>query len=160
MRHRCYRYKLSVKQSHRKLIIRNLIISLFRYERIITTLQRAKLAQRFAEKLITLAKKGYSMARYQRAFAKLQNKSIIWKLFRDIAPRFLAREGGYTRILKLGGSRWTSKNGESHFSYNTLKNNATRVILELVEKRREGKKKSKEEKTATFPQQVKQESAK
>ncbi len=137
MRHKRYRYTLSVKQSHRKLLLRNLIISLFRYERVITTLQRAKLARIFAEKLITLAKKGYTMARYQRAFAKLQNKSIVWKLFRDIAPRFLARDGGYTRILKLGGCRWTSKNGQSKYAYNTLKNNATRVIFELVEKRRQ-----------------------
>jgi large subunit ribosomal protein L17 len=143
MRHKKYRITLSVKSSHRKLILRNVIRSLFRYERIITSLTIAKLARRFAERLITLAKKGYTMARYQRAFAFLQDKSIIWKLFRDIAPRYLLRNGGYTRILKLGGCRWTSKNGQSKYAYNRLKNNSERVIFELVERKREEKVKKK-----------------
>lgn len=147
MRHKKYRYRLGVKQAHRKLMVRNLIRSLFRYERIITTLERAKLARMFAEPLITLAKKGYSMARYQRAFDKLQDKSIVWKLFRDIAPRFLDRQGGYTRIIKLGGSRWTSKNGEAKYAYNTLKNNAKRVIWELVVRTRQPKPKAPTKKT-------------
>lgn len=154
MRHKKYRYSLGIKQAHRKLLLRNLIASLFRYERIITTLERAKLARKFAEPLITLAKRGYSMARYQKAFDELQNKSIIWKLFRDIAPRFLDRQGGYTRILKLGGSRWTSKNGQAKYAYNNLKNSAKRVVFELVVKTRQpkqttGKVQKAKQKTAT-----------
>lgn len=143
MRHRAYRYSLGIKQAHRKLLLRNLITSLFRYERVITTLERAKLARKFAEPLITLAKKGYSQANYQRVFDRLQNKSIIWKLFKDIAPRFLDRDGGYTRILKLGGSRWTSKNGEAKYAWSNLKNSAKKVIWELVVRTRQPKQKVK-----------------
>ncbi len=142
MRHKRHRYSLGIKQAHRKLLIRNLVTSLFRYERIITTIERAKLARKFAEPLITLAKKGYSISRYQQVYDELQNKSIIWKLFRDIAPRFLDRQGGYTRILKLGGSRWTSKNGEAKYAYNNLKNGAKKVIFELVVKTRQPKQKT------------------
>jgi len=96
--------KLGRSSDHRKAMLRNLVTDLLREERITTTKFRAKEAGREAEKMITLAKKGDLAARRQ-AMAYLYDEDVVSKLFDDIAPRYEDRNGGYTRILKLGPRR-------------------------------------------------------
>lgn len=93
--------KLSRPTAHRNSMLRNIVTDLFREERISTTLHRAKEARREAEKMITLAKRGDLHARRQ-ALAYIYDEDVVTKLFDDIAPRYSERNGGYTRILKLG----------------------------------------------------------
>ena len=87
--------------AHRKSMLRNLVTDLFREGRIQTTDCRAKEARREAEKLITLAKRGDLHARRQ-ALAYVFDETVVTKLFEEIAPKYEDRNGGYTRILKLG----------------------------------------------------------
>ena len=103
MRHQKTRHKLSRSASHRKALLANLCVEVIDHERIKTTQAKAKAVKPEIEKLITLAKKGDLHARRQ-AISTLQHpdKGVIYKLFDEIAPRYSAREGGYTRILKLG----------------------------------------------------------
>ena len=96
--------KLGVKTAHRKSMLRNLVTDLFRYGRIQTTDCRAKEARREAEKMITLAKRGDLHARRQ-ALAYIKDEDVVSKLFTEIAPKYADRNGGYTRILKLGPRR-------------------------------------------------------
>jgi large subunit ribosomal protein L17 len=114
MRHRVAGRQLSRTSEHRLALRRNLVSSLFEHETISTTKQKAKEVRSFAEKLITLAKKGTLPAR-RRAISLLNNRAIyaeedgkivkkgtvIGKLFSEIGPRYLDRPGGYTRIIKL-----------------------------------------------------------
>ena len=93
--------KLGRPSAHRKSMLRNLVTDLFKYGRIQTTQDRAKETRRIAEKMITLAKRGDLHARRQ-ALAYLFDESTVTKLFEDIAPKYADRNGGYTRILKLG----------------------------------------------------------
>ena len=93
--------KLGVKSAHRKSMLRNLVTDLFRYGRIQTTDCRAKEARKEAEKMITLAKRGDLHAKRQ-AFAYIKDETVVKKLFDEIAPKYADRNGGYTRILKLG----------------------------------------------------------
>ena len=93
--------KLGVKSAHRQSMLRNLVTDLFRYGRIQTTDCRAKEARREAEKMITLAKRGDLHARRQ-ALAYIKDEDVVTKLFGEIAPNYKDRNGGYTRILKLG----------------------------------------------------------
>ena len=93
--------KLGRPSGHRKSMLRNLVTDLLREGRIETTEMRAKEARRQAEKLITLAKKGDLAARRQ-ALAYIFDESVVTKLFDEIAPKYADRQGGYTRILKLG----------------------------------------------------------
>jgi large subunit ribosomal protein L17 len=103
MRHQKTRHKLSRSASHRKALLANLCVEVIDHERIKTTQAKAKAVKPEVEKLITLAKRGDLHARRQ-AISTLQHpdKGVIYKLFDEIAPRYSAREGGYTRILKLG----------------------------------------------------------
>jgi large subunit ribosomal protein L17 len=101
MRHRKKGRKLSRTASHRRAMLRNLVTSLFRHERIETTTAKAKELRPYAERLITLAKRGDLHAR-RLAASKIQDSEVLGKLFADIGPRFEQRPGGYTRILKLG----------------------------------------------------------
>ena len=114
MRHRVAGRHLSRTSEHRLALRRNLVSSLFEHETISTTQEKAKEVRSFAEKLITLAKKGTLPAR-RRAISLLNNRAIfaeedgkmvkkgtvVGKLFSDIGPRYLDRPGGYTRIIKL-----------------------------------------------------------
>ena len=84
--------------------MRNMATSLFRYERIETTTAKAKELRPFAERLITLGKRGDLHAR-RLAGRLIADRQILGKLFDDIGPRFTERPGGYTRILKLGNRR-------------------------------------------------------
>ena len=102
MRHQKTRHKLSRSASHRKALLRNLCKEVIDHERIKTTEAKAKAVKPEVEKLITLAKRGDQHARRQ-AMAKLgQDRFIVYKLFEEIGPRYVDRQGGYTRILKLG----------------------------------------------------------
>jgi large subunit ribosomal protein L17 len=102
MRHQRTRNKLSRSASHRKALFMNLSREVFNHERIKTTEAKAKAVAPEVEKLITLAKRGDLHARRQALSALGQDKFVVYKLFEEIAPRYTDREGGYTRILKLG----------------------------------------------------------
>ena len=108
--------KLGRDSAHRKAMLRNLVTDLLREERITTTEMRAKEARRLAEKMITLGKRGDLHARRQ-ALAVIYDEDVVTKLFETIAPKYEDRQGGYTRILKLGPRRG---------------DNAEEVFLELV----------------------------
>src|SRR5436190_20210108 len=90
--------------SHRLAMFRNMTISLLEHGQIKTTLPKAKELRPFVEKLITMAKIGTLHAR-RRAISKLANKAAVRVLFQDIAPRFIDRKGGYTRIMRLSNVR-------------------------------------------------------
>ena len=100
MRHRKGKKKLNRSSSPRKALLCNLLKSLFRYERIRTTAPRAKELVKIAEHLITLAKED-KVPNRRYAFAYLQDKSIVGKLFKTIGPRNLQRKGGYSRTYKI-----------------------------------------------------------
>ncbi|MGZ3557569.1 MAG: 50S ribosomal protein L17 [Thermodesulfobacteriota bacterium] len=101
MRHRVAGRKLSRHTQHRELMFRNMLVSLLQYERIRTTLAKGKELRGWADRIISLGKQGTLHAR-RRAFALLRDKGIVKKLFDEIAPKFKDREGGYTRVYKLG----------------------------------------------------------
>jgi len=101
MRHRKRGRALSRTVSHKKATMRNMATSLFRHERIETTTAKAKELRPFAERLITLGKRGDLHAR-RLAGRSIADRQVLGKLFDDIGPRFTERPGGYTRILKLG----------------------------------------------------------
>ena len=131
MRHRVAGRRLSRTSEHRLAMRRNMVASLFEHETISTTIEKAKEVRAFAEKLITLAKKGTLSAR-RRAISLLGNRDIvsdedgeavkkgtvIGKLFSEIGPRYLDRPGGYTRIVRL--------------SLRRLGDNGQLVLLQLV----------------------------
>jgi len=141
MRHRVDHRKLGRTASHRKAMLSNMVTSLFDKERITTTAPKAKEARRSAERLVTRAKKGYvayqkfqslkesgseaeakqkqaeALAHWRQAARVIRDKDVLKKLFESIAPLYLDREGGYTRILRIG---------------NRLGDNAESVMLELV----------------------------
>lgn len=96
--------KLGRTSDHRKALLRNQVTSLFRSGRIETTFAKAKETQRMAEKMITLAKRGDLHARRQ-VLAYVYDEDIVTKLFDEIAPNYAERNGGYTRVLKLGPRR-------------------------------------------------------
>jgi large subunit ribosomal protein L17 len=100
MRHHNTGRQLSRNSSHRAALMRNLTAALLRYETIRTTVPKAKELRRVVEPIITLGKSD-SLAARRRAFAKLRDEALVEKLFTDIGPRFAARSGGYTRILKM-----------------------------------------------------------
>jgi large subunit ribosomal protein L17 len=131
MRHRVAGRRLGRDSEHRLAMRRNLVASLFEHETVSTTIEKAKEVKSFAEKLITLAKKGTLAAR-RRAIAQLGNRDIvenedgktvkkgtvIGKLFSELGPRYLDRSGGYTRIIRL--------------SLRRLGDNGQLVLLQLV----------------------------
>ena len=101
MRHRKASLKLNRTTSHRKAMFRNMVTSLFKHERIRTTGAKAKELRRWADHIITLAKRGDLHARRQ-ALAIIREKSVVHKLFEEAPERFGNSAGGYTRIVKLG----------------------------------------------------------
>lgn len=109
--------RLGSNPKHQKLMMANLAVSLFDHESITTTEAKAKALRPYAEKLITKAKKG-SVHDRRNVLSHIEDRAIVHKLFADIAPRFSDRNGGYTRILKLG-----PRNGD----------NAPMALIELVE---------------------------
>ena len=125
MRHQIKGYRLNRTMGHRTAMRKTMIKQLFEYEKIQTTLAKAKSIQPDAEKLFTLAKNVQKADETQKINARRQAASylgnasgeVVKKLFDDIAPRFTSRKGGYTRLLKLGPR---------------LGDNAEMVVLELV----------------------------
>jgi len=101
MRHRVAGRKLSRHTQHRELMFRNMLVSLLQHERIKTTLAKGKELRSGADRIISLGKQGTLHAR-RRAFALLRDKEIVKKLFDEIALKFKDREGGYTRVYRLG----------------------------------------------------------
>src|SRR5882724_10766890 len=101
MRHGVRLRKLGRTSSHRRALLRSLSTSLFRYERITTTLPKAKELRPFAERLITLARRDDLHARRQ-VVKHVSDRDVVKKLFDTLGPRFATRPGGYTRTLKLG----------------------------------------------------------
>ncbi len=153
MRHRVAGRKLSRTTQHRVALRRNLVSSLFEHGTISTTIQKAKEVKPFAEKLITLAKKG-DLASRRRAIQLLGNRDIytleeggdsvksgtvIGKLFSELGPRYLERPGGYTRIIKMPLRR--------------LGDNGELVLLQLVgqEDKRDKKSKARKKVQAADP---------
>ena len=126
MRHRVAGKKLSRSSGHSRALRRNLVSELIRHEHIRTTRAKAEAIRGQAEKMITLAKRGLVAAETnpskgvharRLAAARLNGSEVVQKLFSEIAPRYLDRPGGYTRMLKLG-----ARKGD----------NAQMVLLELV----------------------------
>ncbi len=142
MRHRIAGRRLSRTKEHRLAMRRNLVASLIEHETVSTTIEKAKEVKPFAEKLITLAKKGTLQSR-RRAIALLGNRdivdyedgtvvrkgTIIGKLFSELAPRYLDRPGGYTRIIPL--------------SLRRLGDNGQLVLLQLIGADESSKKQTK-----------------
>ncbi|TFH32621.1 MAG: 50S ribosomal protein L17 [Anaerolineales bacterium] len=124
MRHKISGKKLGRSSAHRNALRKNLIKELFRHERIKTTKAKAQMIRGSAERIITLAKRGNAAGEEKAVHArrlvagKLAEPEIVKKLFDEIAPRYVDRPGGYTRMLKLG-----PRNGDA----------AEMVLLELVE---------------------------
>ena len=101
MRHLKAGRKLGRSSAHRNSLYRNLVAELLRHDRIKTTDEKAKEVRRFADRMVTLGKRGTLDAR-RRAAAFLRDPKVVRRLFSDVAPRFTDRAGGYTRIVKLG----------------------------------------------------------
>jgi large subunit ribosomal protein L17 len=118
MRHGHGLRKLNRTSSHRLAMLRNMSNSLLRHELIKTTLPKAKELRRVVEPLITLAKEP-TLANRRLAFNRLRDRDMVTKLFSDLGPRYAARNGGYTRILKFG-----FRQGD----------NAPMAIMELVDR--------------------------
>lgn len=103
MNHQNGRAKLNVKSSHRRSLLRNQVIHLITYGHLTTTKVRAKQVQRLAEKLVTIARVGNNFNARRRAKQLLPYKDeALITLFTDIAPRYVSRPGGYTRLISLG----------------------------------------------------------
>ncbi|MBQ0936542.1 50S ribosomal protein L17 [Ideonella paludis] len=101
MRHRHGLRKLNRTSEHRAAMLRNMCVSLLQHEAIKTTVPKAKELRRVVEPLITLAKEA-TVANRRLAFARLRDRDVVTKLFNELGPRYNARPGGYTRILKMG----------------------------------------------------------
>lgn len=101
MRHRHGLRKLNRTSAHRLAMLRNMMCSLIKHEAIKTTLPKAKELRRVVEPMITLAKEP-TVANKRLAFNRLRDREVVVKLFDEIGPRFANRQGGYTRILKMG----------------------------------------------------------
>ena len=137
MRHRKVGIKLNRTTSHRDAMFRNMVTSLFKYDRIKTTDVKAKELRKWADNLITLAKRGDLHARRQ-ALAVVREKDVVHKLFEDADKRFGNKNGGYTRIIKLG-----RRPGDA----------APISLIELVSAETGEKKKKKEKRAKEKPQQ-------
>jgi large subunit ribosomal protein L17 len=130
MRHRLKGRKLGRTTAHRQALERNIVQSLFIYGRIITTEAKAKEFRGTAEHLITLGKVGDLPAR-RRILRTVQDPRLAKKIIDDVAKRFGDRPGGYTRVVKLGGSRWDG-DGRGQYAFNRLGDNGKKAIWELV----------------------------
>ena len=120
MKHRVVGRRLDRTTEHRTAMLRNLVTSLLDHERIKTTAPKAKELKRFADKIITLGKKGTAHAR-RTAAADVRDTAVLEKLFGDVAERFKSRPGGYTRIIRVG---------------NRVGDNAEMAYIELVDRKK------------------------
>ncbi len=101
MRHKTHHGRLGVQPAHRRALVRNMVTSLLKHERIKTTKVRAREVRRYAEKIITIAKKE-TLAAKRRVLGFVREREVANKLFKTLIYRYAERKGGYTRILKLG----------------------------------------------------------
>ncbi len=101
MRHRKRTAKLGMKSQHRRSTLANLVCSLIKHNRVTTTIARAKEARRYADKMVTLAKKG-TLHHRRQALAFLRQKDAVRKLFAELGQQHSDRQGGYTRIVRVG----------------------------------------------------------
>jgi large subunit ribosomal protein L17 len=101
MRHRKRTAKLGMKSQHRRATLANLVCSLIKHHRVTTTIARAKVARRYADKMVTLAKKG-TLHHRRQALAFLRQKDAVRKLFAELGQQHSDRQGGYTRIIRKG----------------------------------------------------------
>jgi len=104
MRHKNLSTKLSRTKSHRKATIMNIMRGLFNSERVITTLTKAKVTSKWADKVVTLAKKN-NLSAIRQVEAIFQDKTMVSKIFKEIGPKFENRQGGYTRVVKVSRRR-------------------------------------------------------
>ena len=118
MKHNIKNKKLNKTSSHRKAMFMNMSNALIKHEQITTTLAKAKEIRRFIEKIITLGKKGNLLSR-RKAISILQDQKMSKKVFDVLAQRYKNRNGGYTRIIKLG---------------NRFGDNAPTAVIEFVER--------------------------
>lgn len=103
MMHQSGRKKLNMKSSHRKAVLRNQVIHLITYGKLVTTKPRLKEVKKLAEKVVTIARGGNDFNARRRVQAILPyNKDAVLKLFNEIAPRYVDRQGGYTRMIPMG----------------------------------------------------------
>jgi large subunit ribosomal protein L17 len=116
MRHGKHKFKLGVTPSHRKALIRNLACEVIDHGKIKTTQTKARAIKPVVEKLVTLAKVD-SVHNRRLAYAKLNNKQIVNKLFTEVAPKFVERNGGYTRIVKLADRRLGDASAMGYISF-------------------------------------------
>jgi len=123
MRHRNAFRKLNRTATHRSALFASLATALIKHEQIVTTLPKAKDLRRVADRLITLAKKGDLHAR-RLAFSRIRDEAMVAKLFDTLGPRYAARPGGYTRVMKAG------------FRYG---DSAPMAVIELVDRDPEAK---------------------
>jgi len=123
MRHHRDHRKLGRTSAHRKAMLRNLVTSLLEHEEVRTTTAKAKEVRRIAERMITLGKRGTLDAR-RHALRTIRERAVAAKVFDELAARFRQREGGYTRIVKLGFRR----NGD----------NAEQAVIQLVDRKAAG----------------------
>ena len=130
MRHRHGLRKLNRTSAHRLAMLRNMMVSLIKHEAIKTTPPKAKELRRVIEPMITLAKEP-TLANKRLAFSRLRDREAVVKLFGELGPRFAARQGGYTRILKMGFR---------------VGDNAPMAYMELVDKAAPAVAEAKEEK--------------
>lgn len=130
MRHRRVTNKLGKTTSHRLAMLRNMVTSLFMYERIVTTSVKAKELKRLVDNIITLAKRGDLHARRQ-ALSVIKDRKLVKKIFEDAPLRYKEKNGGYTRIVKMGLRR-----GDG----------APRSVIELIEPKQTEKSKKKKQK--------------
>ena len=148
MRHLNSGRKLNRTSAHRKAMFRNMVTSLLAHESVHTTDAKAKELRRFAERMVTLGKRGTLHARRQ-ALAFVRDRAVVKKLFEEIAPRFRDRPGGYTRITKLG----MRLGDAARLSLVELTDHSDRAQGE-AEKKRERKRRSterKEERKTAIP---------
>jgi len=144
MRHQKAGRRLGRNTSHRKAMLRNITTSFLELERIETTEAKAKELRRYAEKMITLGKRGDLHARRQ-ALSFIRKRSVVEKLFSEYAERFSDRKGGYTRIMKLG-----RRTGD----------NARMAVIELLPADEKKKSKEKKKSPAAKPSKAKEKTAK
>ncbi len=130
MKHAVKTRRFGKTSSHRAMMFRNLVTSLIKHGRVETTLPKAKELRSWGDKMITLGKRGDLHARRQ-ALSVITEKEVVKKLFDEIAPMYQDREGGYTRVVKLG-----NRTGDA----------APMAVIELVGKREAEKKEAKPKK--------------
>jgi large subunit ribosomal protein L17 len=135
MRHLRADVKLGRETNHRRMLLRNLVTSLLKEERIMTTVQKARFMRPHAERLITLGKEG-GLHKRRQAAAVIMDPNTVRKLFDTIGPRFSSRPGGYTRMTRLG---WRQGDG------------AEMVMVELVGSELKKKVKKKKEEAGAEP---------